>query len=356
MRVYLSAVLLLGAFAITATGAGPKIKTVSDAVQQVENTWRALPDKNADIRVLRRRSRSAILAVSRMGVGAVPEIEKALYDTKTPPQVRGILCESLGEMSDDVSIELLGKILGDSTQHRVVRAFAGRVIAKKQGIRADEIVKRAISDTSLSVEARAELMMNISIRGHNDVDWLTQVAEGKGLGLPTDSHAEISQDAYTLILNAQRTLGASKNPRATEVIIAFLEKYPTNDTLIESLGNRGDRRAIPVLLKCLRAPTQNMSRQDAAKALGQLHAKEAVDPLIDIMLHDQGIFEIVAAAAALSEIGDKRAIPAMEQLVGNLKNDPRIESTARNAYQTQAQKGWGPIPPILKALDRLKNR
>lgn len=356
MRFFLLATMLLGIISDRAIGAAPKAKTVADAVQEVVRVWNALPDKNADLKILRGHARSAISEVSVMGPEAVPAIEKALYDTTIPPQVRGVLCESLNDMPGDAAIELLGKVLGDPAQHRVVRAFAGRAIAKKQGPRADEIVKHAIGDQSLSIEARAELMRNISIRGHDDVDWLAQVAEGSGLGLSVDPGAEISQDAYALILNAQRALGTSKNPRATEVAMAFLEKYPTNDILIEALGKRGDKKAIPVLLRCLGAPTQNMSRQEAAKALGHLRAKEAVTPLIDTMLHSRGIFEVVAAAEALAEIGDKRAVPAMEQLVQNLKTDPRIEPATLAAYEAQAKKGWGPISPILKALDQLKNK
>ena len=355
MRVFLLAAVLLSIIGSRAVGADLNIKTVSGAVQEIVRAWNALPDKK-DLNVLRRHARSAISGLSLMGPEAVPAIERALYDAKTSPQVKGILCESLIDIPGEAAIELLGKVLGDPAQHRIVRAFAGRAIAKKQGPRADEIVKQAIGDLSLSIEARAELMMNISIRGHDDVDWLAQVAEGKGLGLSSDAGAEIPQDAYALILNAQRALGASKNPRATEVIVAFLEKHPTNDILIEALGKRGDQKAIPVLLKCLGTPTQNMSRQEAARALGHLRAKEAVTPLIGIVLHERGIFEVVAAASALAEIGDKRAVPAMEQLVQNLKTDPRIEPANLAAYEAQAQKGWGPFPPIHKALDQLKKK
>lgn len=351
-KIFSQVFLLLWVFAIKAAGGDPNIKTVSDAVKQIESNWNSLPDKNGGLEILSRRSRSAILTLSHMGVGAVPDIENALYDTKLPPHVRGILCESLDGMPGDDVIELLGKIIGDSTQHRLVRLFAARAIVKKQGLRADEIIKHAIGDTSLSEGARAELMMDTSQRGHNDVDWLAQVSEGRGFGLPADPHAEISQAAVGIMLNAQRTLGFSKNSRATEVMIAYLEKYPTADIFIEALGKRGDPKAVPILLKCLRSPTRNMSRQSAAKSLGLLRSKEAVNPLIDIMLHDQDIFVVVDAASALAEIGDKRALPSMERFVGDLKADSRFDAV----YWKQATQGWGPFPPILRALDKLKGR
>jgi hypothetical protein len=74
------------------------------------------------------------------------------------------------------------------------------------------------------------------------------------------------------------------------------------------------RRDLNGLVKALRNKKHNSVRMDAAKALGEIKDKSAVEPLIEALRED-GASLSLAAAQALKEIGDTRAIkPILETL------------------------------------------
>ncbi len=349
--VVLSLSATLAAQAPRATKERGREQPIMGAIEEIEQIVRTTPDKQDVLDRIHQKSREAVKRIARSGPATVPEIEKALFDPTKDVKIKAMLCEALGEISDDRADEALGRLLDDPSQHQIVWAFAGRAVAKKRTPKAVAIIKRAVTNTRLPVGVRSEMMMHVGVDGIDDVDWLAQVAEGTGLGLPKDKSAEISQAEYTIILNAQRALGRSKNHRAVEILIALVDRHPTNGTLVEGLGKKKVRRAIPVLLKVLNSPpAATLARHDAARALAELKAREAVEPLLDIIKNERDESLVAAAATALGKIGDKRALPELEKLVAGLRGDPRFPQ----AYWEQAKEGHGYIPPILKALDELK--
>jgi HEAT repeat protein len=72
-------------------------------------------------------------------------------------------------------------------------------------------------------------------------------------------------------------------------------------------------------------------RSAVAAALGELHDKRGVDPLIMLLKDDYRMVK-VAAALALADIGDKRAIAALDDAVANEKDD-EARSQMKEALQ-----------------------
>jgi hypothetical protein len=321
-------------------------EVVTRAVEDIDRIARTTPDNPDVLDRIHQLSRQAVESIAFSGNTALPHIESALADPSKDVKVKAMLCEALGKMKDEKADELLGRILDDASQNQIVLAFAARAIAKKRTPTAVEIIKRTVTNTRLPVGVRSEIMMYVGVDGIDDVDWLAKIAEGEGLGLPADSNADISQNDFTMILNAQRALGRSKNPRAVDFLISFVDRNPANGLVVELLGNRQDPRAIPVLLKAL---ANKAAANDAARALALVKAREAVEPLISIMESSPDPSLVAAAAVALGSIGDKRALPAMEKLVANLKNDPRYKGE-----WARFERGRGYIPQILKAAEELR--
>jgi HEAT repeat protein len=86
----------------------------------------------------------------------------------------------------------------------------------------------------------------------------------------------------------------------------------TNARIAEALGNIGDPRAGPTLLRLARA-TDDLVRLAAVQALGSVHFKEAVPELAHIV-DDQAAPPLLVkkAIVSLGQIGDPGAIPALE--------------------------------------------
>ncbi len=88
-----------------------------------------------------------------------------------------------------------------------------------------------------------------------------------------------------------------------------------NKEITGALGAIGDRKAVPTLLKLIKA-RDNYVKIEAITALGQLKAKEAVDPLIDLATHDSvEPFIAKKAIQALGQIADAKAVPALKQMM-----------------------------------------
>lgn len=325
---------------------------VKKALAEIDRTSsKASPTEAESLDWLMMKSRSAINKITGVGPEAVPEIEALLSNPASNERTRAVVCDALGTIGDDKAVAILGRVLSDGTQPLVVRSAAGRAMVGKKGPGVEAAIKGVVGDKSAPRELRASIMRQVGVVGMEDVDWLAQVAQGEGLGLPIDSKAEISQEEFGLMLNAQRALGKSTNPKATEVLIGLVDKHPANSLLIQALGKKKDPHAVPALIKALKnESSRGLSRHDAAAALGELKAVDACDPLVEIIEKARDESLVSAAAVALGKIGDKRALPALERLVGNLRDDPRFPQP----YWEQAKKGHGYIPPIEAALEQLK--
>lgn len=319
-------------------------------ISEIERTSsKAAPGAGVDEVLL--RSRSAIKQIVSGGVDAIPEIEALLSNPASDERARAVVCEALAAINDERATILLGRVVSDGSQPPMVRASAGRVIVGKKGPGVEAAIKTVVSDKSAPREARAAIMRQVGRLGMDDVDWLAQVARGEGLGLSSDPKMEISQEEFGMMLNAQRALGKSTNPKATEVLIELVREHPSNSLLIQALGKKNDPRSIPVLIAAVKNGSRRaLSRHDAVAALGELRATEAMEPLIEIIERERDESLVSAAAVALGKIGDKRALPSLEKLVGNLRDDPRFPP----AYWEQAKQGHGYIPPIQAALEHLR--
>jgi HEAT repeat protein len=103
-------------------------------------------------------------------------------------------------------------------------------------------------------------------------------------------------------------LAATSDPAALQLLASHLRggDFPSVNPIANSFA-KADERALPLLLKTLRAPDPSV-RQGAAEALGALRHPGGVPGLIE-RLQDSDSQEVREAAAhALGEIGDPAAI------------------------------------------------
>ena len=80
-----------------------------------------------------------------------------------------------------------------------------------------------------------------------------------------------------------------------------------------TLGQQGDKKAVPHLVKVLKDPDASV-RAAAADALGKLGGKEAA-PALGELLKDEDPMVRALAALALGKLGDKAAVPALSRAV-----------------------------------------
>jgi HEAT repeat protein len=109
-----------------------------------------------------------------------------------------------------------------------------------------------------------------------------------------------------------------------------------------ALGNIGDRRALDPLIAALEDEYWNV-KQAAAKALGNLGDSRAIRPLIRALGEDKYAFARLAAASALSKLGEKK----WEAIVKGDSED------YRRLGNSEDHRALEPLVKALKDKDRI---
>lgn len=298
-------------------------------------------------------SQNAISHLAAVGRPAVPQIESVVDDPSEDAKVKAMMCEALGRINGPKSAALLTRVLRDQRQDQFVRAVAGHALAGLRRPESARALEAVVADPSVPMVIRSRTMMAIGAHGLDDVDWLKRAAVGDGIGLPPSTDAHITQQEGILMLNAQRALGASDDPRALDAILDLQSRYPTNAVLTDILKRKKNPRSILVLLRVLTYKNPKGFTSDAmivaAEALGEMKAERAVEPLIAIVEHDKNMVFVEWAARALAEIGDKRAIPPLRKVVAGAHNDPRF---TKNDLDERIS--WSTIADLKRSLNRLE--
>ncbi len=215
-----------------------------------------------------------------------------IYDRLEPlftdPDVKQhwALCDTLGKLGD-------------------VRAV-GPLIAETQ--RDDGMIRL------LAIEALGKIAANSTERGESDaVPALLAL-------LQREDYRELRQ---TIV----EALSAWQDPRSLTPLLALLESQDAAGdvkiAVITSLGQLGDRRAVPALISHVQHSEQDEMRWQAIRALGKIGDLQALDVLIDCLNDPIGVIS-ASACDALGQIGDARAV---EPLLRALSDTDTIART-----------------------------
>jgi HEAT repeat protein len=165
------------------------------------------------------------------------------------------------------------------------------------------------------------------------------LAEVEGPAIESLLQALASENPNTRAYSA-RALGMIGTRRAFEPVVSLLANE-TDDvirmSLIEALGGVGDERAVPVLLRYLKAPAQ-VNRgwiiRVAANALGKLGTEAVIQPLAEVLATDSDWFARLGAAEGLRKIKHSGALAALCR--GLDDRDARVRGEAAAGLQELA--------------------
>jgi hypothetical protein len=127
------------------------------------------------------------------------------------------------------------------------------------------------------------------------------------------------------------------------------ERKKVRAAAARALGQIADKRAVEPLMWMLKDESMKV-REAAARALGRIVDKRAVEPLMQILEDESGKVR-EAAVRALGSIGDKRAIKRLSKFLeygdtegaGNIKEAARVALLKINEGKVSIKKGQCPI-------------
>lgn len=118
------------------------------------------------------------------------------------------------------------------------------------------------------------------------------------------------------------------------------------ENVVEALGECGGKAAGDILLEALSDKDPRVV-ENAARGLGKLKDKRAVEPLIELLSRGGGVGQ--AAFEALADIGDARAEAPLERALRNEDMSTQAEAAYALARVSKTKRGVG-----LENLERIK--
>jgi HEAT repeat protein len=296
---------------------------------------------------------AAFSALTKIGAPAVDALISLLGAGQGP--IRGKAARALGSIGEPRTAAPLASLLDDGEGD--VRKTACNVLGVLGDRSFAETLFERIVDRAAEVrEACAEALAKLG------------APEWKALLMPSD-YPKGGIEAWLC------RLASSGDPRALDLVIEKSKDADgeTRGGAAAAMGFSKDPRIPRILLGLLDDPASGV-RGRAATALAKANAAIAVEPLI-IALADESGSVGDAAAAALRELRDPRAIPAMESML-NGTSPASFKGSAGELMTALEALGWEPkgaagaeyyiskrdwkacvaigsdaVPPLLRQLD-----
>ncbi|HID49138.1 MAG TPA: serine/threonine protein kinase, partial [Chromatiales bacterium] len=285
--------------------------------------------------------------------------------------VRQTALEGLGRTTFPVSSKFIVPLLKDPDL--TVQAKAIDTLIK---IRDPDVVKYLIEilqdDSEYIRRAAVEVLNEVGdpraiedlLNAMRDKDWWVKVRAADALG--SIGGPKVVEAVLKLINNedeflrrtAVEILNSIKDERAVNYLITALEDedWWVRERAADALANLGDKRAVPALVAML--DKQDESASIAIKALGQLGATEAIDPLIECLrattddsikketmkalnkLTDQDHYDKVESALQEAMTGANREVTdlanqTMQTVLARFDGKPAPVSAASNPNNSQ---------------------
>ena len=244
------------------------------------------------------------------GEKAVETLLRIAQEREGPLSLGAI--QSLGTAGGDRSVKALTTALTDRA--RDVRWVAALTLAHLKNQQAMAPLIEALP------QADRELR-RVMVWALNTIDpsWRTSAPAEEAINRLIDGLKTPNQSRYQVV-QVLSEMDAEWKTRAGATRDFFVSQLETGDLIarmqaVEALGQIGDARVIPSLLKALKDPNIQV-QYIAIRALGELRDKRAVEPLVKALEHrDPGI--VSAAALALGELRDKRAVEPLRTILSN---------------------------------------
>lgn len=254
--------------------------------EMVEPLSTALHDEEDYIRI------AAAEALGEIGdARAVEPLASALNHEDT--YFRMVAAVALGEIGSGEAVESLASALNH--EDRGVRESAAYALGKIGGVRSLDALINALNDENEYVRAAVTVAMGR----------MANVTALTNIGPP---HELRSWDAYLTIITVMEKVGEPVN---NILIAALKEEYGVVQKSAEGmLGEIGDTGVVDALIEALSDPDPDI-RMISSELLGITRDSNAVVPLVGVLSDDWWRNARLAAAEALGEIGDRRAVKAL---------------------------------------------
>ncbi|MDP8217733.1 MAG: HEAT repeat domain-containing protein [Candidatus Theseobacter exili] len=238
-----------------------------------------------------------ITTLCKFGQPASSYILKEFQDKNNDKWLRKVLAEILAGLKDKETIPGIVKVLQDEKETPFIRSNAAQCLGMMGLPEASEPLIRELKNNNAKIRSMAVFSLGLL----KDQDAISEIGEA-------------TKDKDELVRNrAARALGKLENPVGIDYLIPLLNDnvFHVRLAAIQSLGIIGTEKVVNPLVERMSVADEETEKATIIQALGKTKNQKAADPLIKV-LQNESSFLAMNAAEALASIGDKRAIPLIE--------------------------------------------
>ncbi len=247
------------------------------------------------------------------------------YQLAHDPDVLGRIeaAEALGEQDDEESVKALAQsLLNDAFWG--VRVAAAEALASIGSEQVQDVLLQALEQLDARECSRVRAAI-VEALGSYSQPTRPELAQRSAAALA--SLLEAGDVSYLVEMAAARSLGKTRSPGAVEQLVKGLERPSWNNSvqgsIFSGLAATGEDRVVEIITPYLNDATRHPTlRMAAARGLNVLAKnrhlysgearQRAVTALIEAVEHDSWRPVRAASARALQQLGEKRAIGALE--------------------------------------------
>jgi HEAT repeat protein len=286
-------------------------------------------------------------ALGRLGdTRAVDPLINCLARKEESDSVRYAVVEALVSIGDTKAVEPLINCLERKEDSDSFRIAVVKALASIKDARAVTPLIRCLERTDDSDSFRIAVVEALATIGD------TSAVE------PLINRLERKDDSVSFRVAVVEALASIKDARAVEPLIRCLERTEASDifrsAVAKALATIGDTRAVEPLIRCFE------HKDDAGRFLVTVidalcrfvdTRAIAIEPLI-CCLHKESIDYRVAAAMALGQYGDVRAVAPLIELLNQLMEKPDVSDWSRRRDRSDKLL----FIAVIRALGKLGNK
>lgn len=288
--------------------------------------------------------RAAAVEMCKHGTGTLPVLFEVLKnDDGSAVYMSIVVC---GRLKDPVAVQpLLDRLRFSAARRKWLRDSSSRPSMMTP---ADSGAIDLIMDALVKIGSKGYVPLLKAAKEYDLEDRgriPEKMGEEWGSDIVPELVAMLSDPDCLYAAGAARALGDMKAMRAIPELLKMYENKDADNNVricaAGALARMGREDVLSFLLQMTKSPDAE-SRVAVASALGTDEIKGTFAPLISL-LDDKSISVRTTAAFALAELGDPRAIPAIERLYND--SDLWVRSCATVALENLRQKSSGTTKP-----------
>ena len=281
--------------------------------------------------------------VGSISISAPADLLRAQLAQGSTARVRWLAARALSEKDDTLTVQALGRALGDLEQPWMVRVEAARALGRIRG----EDAFAELAGQAKTKHAKVRRAVVVALGRFRTPEAFRLLEERCG-----------SDPSYLVVSAAADALGGTRQPGVVARLTPLLKQDSWADVIragaLSGLGRSRDESALDALIKHSEYGTPTRARRAAIAALPELSEGRKVREHLEQLLDDTQPHLRISAIDAMEKLADHKVRGTLRQHL-HRELDGRVSRRAREVLRSLAEADRGRHKQLSDELEALRN-